>query len=75
MSHGCLTCKVFSECCLQNVIYPEKTIQECMRSGAVFGLNLCINSQATSMLLRFTFSSASRNTASASVVRIFVGSA
>jgi len=39
MPHGFLTCKVFSECCLQNVIYPWKTVQECMRSGTVFGLN------------------------------------
>jgi len=40
MSHGYLTCKVFSECCLQNVIYPGKTIQDCVRSGTVFGLNV-----------------------------------
>jgi len=46
-----------------------------MRSGAVFRLNLCILFQAASVVLRFTFSSASGNTVSASVVRIFVGSA
>lgn len=40
MSHEFLTCKVSSECCLQNEINPGKTIQECMRSGTVLGLNM-----------------------------------
>jgi len=40
MSHGFLTCKGFSQCCIQNVIYPGKIIQECMRRGTVFGLNM-----------------------------------